>query len=63
MKKVNFFAVLAMSTTFFLASCGSTSTEPAAEEAPVVEEAAPVEEVVEEVVEVADSTATETVAE
>jgi len=60
MKKVSFFAVLAVSSIFFLASCGSTATETPAEEV-VVEEAAPVEEVVEEVA--ADSTATDVVAE
>lgn len=47
MKKVSFFAVVAIASTFFLASCGSTATETPAEET-VVEEAAPVEEVVEE---------------
>ncbi len=42
MKKVSFFAVVAIASTFFLASCGSTATETPAEET-VVEEAAPAE--------------------
>lgn len=59
MKKVPFFAVVAIASTFFLASCGNAPAEAPAEET-VVEEAAPVEEVVEEV---ADTTATEAAAE
>jgi hypothetical protein len=55
MKKVSFFAVVAIASTFFLASCGSTTTETTVEETVVEEVAAPVEEVVEEVA--ADSTA------
>lgn len=61
MKKVSFFAVVALTSTFFLASCGTTPSETPAEETVVEEVAAPVEEVVEEAP--ADSAATEVIAE
>lgn len=63
MKKVSVFTVVAIASTFFLASCGDTTTTETTniEETTVVEEAAPVEEVIEEAS--ADSTSTEVIAE